>query len=152
METKQNVMPTPEQINTGIGDIGGLLMLLMSSSFLGSQPLSNATYKSYYESMYGKHFNEILGKAKVSALHYTEVNGEDKTGEHWSVEKIKELTTNKQFHDSVTDWDKYVAYNYMYSLLCNTISYEQILEATHKMWFENQIEFGKIWDYMSVNR
>lgn len=144
METeKSNVL------NSGFGfGLGDILSLLLTSSLFGVNSFSSESSERYYESMYGKHFNEKYAKIKVGILHYKESNGEDKRGEHWSVERIKELTSDKQFHDSVTDWDKYVAYNYMYSILCNTLSYEQILEVTYKMWFENQFEFGKAWEFL----
>ncbi len=96
----------------------------------------------------GKHYDEKAAKEFVSDLHYVDANGEEHVGEHWSLEKVRELTSNYRYLDSTTDWDKYVAYNFMYAKFGGSLHHKLIIDITQSLFFG----FGTctIRDYLSI--
>ncbi len=153
METKE-ATSFSQSSNENLFGIGGLLTLLMSGSLLSGFSSNTEQLrvhaKSFHEKQYGTHFNEFFAKTQVGFLRYKDPSGEERKGEHWSVDRIRELTCDKSFHDSVTIWDKYVAYNYTYAHLCETLSLEQITEVAYKLWFGNEYEYSKVWDFLGM--
>lgn len=114
-------------------------------------------YKSFlvdlYENINGKHFNEELATKVVDNLEYTDKQGNEKDGAHWSMQDIERATSAMVFSDETNQWDKYVAFNTMYSDLCRKLDDINIINATYLFFFadEDWSEDGcdtKIWDYM----
>jgi len=128
-----------------------LLGLATSCVNLSKEEIYHKMNKALYEACLGKHYDERIAKKEIGKLTYRDINGEEHRGEHWSVEKTKELTSKYVFGDDVTDWDKYVAFNYVYSKFCCLFNYEQIIAIGHLLFFVDGTA-GKIWDYMGMNK
>ena len=127
-----------EGCNSGYGSTTLLwmlfLLLIFNANLFGS--CGNCSMPTPPPSRKGKHFtSEEEAKHEVEHLLYADANGEAHQGEHWSLDKVLQLTKNFEFHENVTDLDKYVAFNYMYAKLCCTLNIEQILKVTYTLFF-----------------
>lgn len=133
-----------------------LVSALSSTVLFGGNVSKDEIYlrasKALYEATYGKHYDENIALDEVKKLCYRDCNGEEYQGEHWSLEKIKELTSKYKFGDNVTEWDKYVAFNYIYSKFCCSFNIEQIVAIGYLLFFAGDNADGKIWDYMGANK
>jgi hypothetical protein len=99
--------------------------------------------------LYGNHYNEDFARYDVSAIRYKTRDGERMTGAHWSVDQVEVATKAFSFPSGTTRWDKYVAFNAMYSDLCLDLSEEQILKAAYRFYFADE-DWGsatKVWEY-----
>lgn len=110
--------------------------------------------------LYDGHYSEKFANFDVNNLvHSGETDEEDSPimGAHWSRAEIISLTRDMKFHAKVNDWDKYVAFNAMYSDLCANMSEEDILKVAYVFYFcDNdwkpmKDDCTKIWDYMSFH-
>ena len=104
------------------------------------------------ELMFGKHYTEDFAKHDVSLMTYKDRDGKTKHGEHWSIEEVIDACEGDSFDRSITDYDKYVACNIIYTDLCNVLPDEKILEVAMTFFFKDE-DWGsptKVWDYMSA--
>lgn len=124
-----------------------LSSLAYSCGNLTKEEIYEKTNKALYEATYGNHYNEFFAKDAVKKLIYRDCNGEEHSGEHWSLDKIKELTSKYEFSEGVTDWDKYVAFNYLYAKFCCNFNYEHIIAIGYLLFFASG-EDKNIWDYL----
>lgn len=123
------------------------------------EPMKETDKEGYWcimRKMYGVmsdgHYNEEFAIYDVSAIEYTGKNGDKKKGGYWSAEQVEEATRNFRFPSGVNKWDKYVAFNLMYSDLCKKMDDGQILEAAFAFYFNDEDWPGgsstKVWDYI----
>lgn len=97
----------------------------------------------------GNHYNEEFARHDVDAIRYKNRDGERMEGAHWSVGEIESATRGFNFPSGTTKWDKYVAFNAMYSDLVLDLTEEQILKAAHRFYFQDE-DWGsttKVWEY-----
>jgi hypothetical protein len=106
------------------------------------------------EKLYGKHYSEESAMRDVFKMHYTDANGKEYHGPHWTIEQVQAATAGKHFDDEVTKYDKFVAYNATYADLCKILTEDQILKVAYAFWFDDEDwnGEGKIWEYMSINK
>lgn len=122
-------------------------------------PMKEADKDGYWcimRKMYGVmsdgHYNEEFAMYDVGMIEYTNKAGERKHGGYWSADQVEEATRNYRFPSGVNKWDKYVAFNLMYSDLCKKFDDGQILDAAWLFYFadEDWPNGGstKVWDYV----
>lgn len=99
--------------------------------------------------LYGGHYDEEFARHDVAHLEYTDRNGQDRKGEHWTVDQVEEATKSMTFPQGVNRWDKYVAMNSWYADLNHELSDEQILKTGRLFWFyDKDWKTGqKLWWY-----
>lgn len=123
------------------------------------EPMKETDKEGYWcimRKMYGVmsdgHYNEEFAMYDVSAIEYTGKNGDKKKGGYWSAEQVEEATRNFRFPSGVNKWDKYVAFNLMYSDLCKKFDDGQILDAAWLFYFADEDWPGgsdrKVFDYV----
>ena len=132
MEAKDFANSIP---NTSAFGGSASIWLLILLWLMGEQSYSTDWIKQSVSSTRGRHFDEKTAEEQINRLHYIDANMEERSGAHWSQERIAELTKNFTFESDDTDWDKYVAFNFMYAKLCGSLNYIQILNATYKLFF-----------------
>ena len=122
-------------------------------------PMKESQKEEYWcvmRRMYGVigdgHYNEEFAMYDVGMIEYTNRNGEKKKGGYWSVDQVEEATRNFRFPSGVNKWDKYVAFNLMYSDLCKKFDDGQILDAAYLFYFADEDWPGgsdrKVFDYV----
>ena len=102
--------------------------------------------------MHHNHYDESFALYDVAQLRYTNKAGEKMSGAHWTVEQIESATAGMRFPPGTTKWDKYVAFNAMYSDLSKGFEDGDILKAGHLFYFADE-DWGddtKIWDIYSA--
>ena len=108
--------------------------------------------RKMYGVMSDGHYNEEFAMYDVSMIEYTGRNGEKKHGGYWTAEQVEDATRGFRFPNSVNKWDKYVAFNLMYSDLCKKMDDAQILDAAFLFYFADEDWPGgsstKVWDYI----
>ena len=106
--------------------------------------------RKQHGNLYAGHYTEEFARWDVSQIKYTSRKGEKKEGEYWSVEQIEEATKGMSFPSGVTKWDKYVAFNAMYSDMCRKFEDAHILDIAHLFYFSDEDwpnPGTKVWDY-----
>lgn len=108
--------------------------------------------RKMYGVMSDGHYNEEFAMWDVAQIEYTNKAGERKRGGYWSAEQVEEATKGYRFPSGVNKWDKFVAFNLMYSDLCKKMDDGQILEAAFAFYFNDEDWTGgsstKVWDYI----
>lgn len=107
--------------------------------------------RKMYAVMSEGHYNEEFAMWDVSKIEYTNKAGERKHGGYWSADQVEDATKNFRFPTGVNKWDKYVAFNLMYSDLCKKFDDAQILEAAYLFYFADEdwpSPSTKVWDYV----
>ena len=123
------------------------------------EPMKETDKENYWcilRKMYGVmsdgHYNEEFAMYDVSMIEYTGRNGEKKRGGYWSADQVEEATRGFRFPSGVNKWDKYVAFNLMYSDLCKKMDDVQVLDAAYLFYFTDEDWPGgsstKVWDYV----
>ena len=123
------------------------------------EPMKETDKENYWcilRKMYGVmsdgHYNEEFAMYDVSMIEYTGRNGEKKRGGYWSADQVEEATRGFRFPSGVNKWDKYVAFNLMYSDLCKKMDDAQVLDAAYLFYFADEDWPGgsstKVWDYV----
>ena len=123
------------------------------------EPMKETDKENYWcilRKMYGVmsdgHYNEEFAQYDVSMIEYTGRNGEKKRGGYWTAEQVEEATRNFRFPSGVNKWDKYVAFNLMFSDLCKKMDDAQVLEAAYLFYFADEDWPGgsstKVWEYI----
>lgn len=104
------------------------------------------------ESLYGAHYNNTFAEYDLGRLSYTDAEGRKRTGPHWSKLQALEALAGRKFSQGVTDCDKWVAVNIMYSDLCRKFTDAQIIEAAYLFFFldEDWPDDCKVWEYMNL--
>lgn len=99
--------------------------------------------------LHGGHYDEEYARYDVGRLKYTDRNGQDRTGEHWTVDEVEGATRGMTFPQGVNRWDKYVAMNAWYADLCRELNDEQLLKTGRLFWFydEDWKTGQKLWWY-----
>lgn len=105
--------------------------------------------------IYDCHYSEEFSRYDVERLHYTDADGREHTGGHWTLDEVTQATDSMTFPQGVNKYDRYVAMNVMYSDLCREFTDEQCLRAAYLFFFRDDdwSEEGsatKIWKYMSM--
>lgn len=111
-----------------------------------------AMVRTEYGTFCEQHYDDLLAQRDIAKLEYTDSNGTKHKGAHWTCEQVEEATRGKSFSEGVTKWDKYVAYNVVYSDLCRVLTESQILSVAYTFFFDDEDFEGenKIWTYMSA--
>ena len=123
------------------------------------EPMKETDKENYWcilRKMYGVmsdgHYNEEFAMYDVSMIEYTGRNGEKKRGGYWSADQVEDATRGFRFPSGVNKWDKYVAFNLMYSDLCKKMDDAQVLDAAYLFYFADEDWPGgsstKVWDYV----
>ena len=123
------------------------------------EPMKESDKENYWcilRKMYGVmsdgHYNEEFAMYDVSMIEYTGRNGEKKRGGYWSADQVEEATRGFRFPSGVNKWDKYVAFNLMYSDMCKKMDDAQVLDAAFLFYFADEDWPGgsstKVWDYV----
>lgn len=84
------------------------------------------------------HFNGESAAEAIKRIFYTDKNGAEHKGAHWSVNEVLKATEKLKFKDCVTDWDKYVAFNYAYADFNKIMSDEMIILAAFSFFFDDE--------------
>ena len=102
--------------------------------------------------LFNRHYNADFAEYDVQQLSYTDKDGKMHTGPHWTKAQVTEVTRGLPFPQGVTDCDKYVALNVMYSDLCKEADDEQVIRSAWAFFFSDEDWPGgsgtKTWDYM----
>lgn len=99
------------------------------------------------------HFNEESAKQIVSRFWYTDRNGNEHSGEHWSHEECEMFASSLGFplSDSVSSWDIYVAFNSFYADLNKVLNDNDIVRAAYEFYFvDEDAEPMKLQRYMNL--
>ena len=109
--------------------------------------------RKFNEIFNGKHYNEEFAMEDVGKLRYTDKEGNEHTGAHWTLDEVETATQGKKFPEGTTLWDKYVAYNAAYADFCKKFDDEQVMDIAYLFFFadEDWNGKGKVWEYMSMN-
>lgn len=95
------------------------------------------------------HFDKKTAEDAIKRIYYTTKDGVEHHGAHWSMEQVLNATSGMKFKDCVTDYDKYVAFNAAYADFNKVLQPEQILEAGHAFFFDDEdAPCNKVWLYM----
>lgn len=106
-----------------------------------------------HEDIYGCHYNQAYAEYDLSNIHYTDSQGVNHEGPHWSLNEVLSVTRNKVFPDRTSDADKWVAYNAAYADFCKRFSDSEILDIAYLFYFADEdAPEGKIWRYMNAMR
>lgn len=118
------------------------------------QSMYNHFMRKSYEAMCGKHYNRFFAEEDVSKLHYTNKDGEERHGAHWTLEQVLEATDGYEYPEGTTEYDRYVAYNAAYADFSKKFDDEQVLCIGYLFFFadEDWKGEGKIWSYMGMNK
>lgn len=109
--------------------------------------------RKQHEILYGCHYDEMLAADELAGLTFTDRDGYDRTGPHWSADQVEEAMRGVRFPDGVTKWDKWVAANLSYSDLCREMSDDAVLTAAKLFYFMDMDwpdPSAKVWQYMSA--
>lgn len=98
-----------------------------------------------------RHFDKESAEQAVQRIYYTDREGKEHSGAHWTLEEVQRLTSGITFKDCVTPYDKYVAYNAAYADFNKVLPPAEIIEAATVFFFEDEdAPCGKIWLYMQT--
>lgn len=110
--------------------------------------------RSQYELYYGSHYDEVTAEHDVRGLYYTDRDGIERTGPHWTLRETTDATAGVSFPAGTTKYDVYVALNAAYADFCRKFDDAQIVDIAILFFFKDEdwSGDGKIWKYMSINR
>ena len=96
---------------------------------------------------------EEFAEYDVSKIYYLDKHDQKVYGPHWTASQIDDATKALSFPAGTTKWDKYVAYNVMWTDLTGDFNDEEILRAAYKFFFKDP-DFKsdtttKLWQYMN---
>lgn len=107
--------------------------------------------RKQHEILYGCHYNEMMAADDLEELRYTDRDGYERTGAHWTADQVEEAMAGVHVPQGVTKWDKWVAANLMYSDLCREMPDDGILAAA-KLFYLMDEDWPdpsvKVWQYM----
>lgn len=112
------------------------------------------TYWKYMRKLHGTlcdyHYDEYFANHDVDQMEYTDANGIEHVGPHWTKSEINQLTSHINFPNDVNEWDKYVAFNAAYSDFCSKFKEDQDIINIGNLFFfrdEDWPNTHKVWDY-----
>ena len=100
-----------------------------------------------HKKLFGAHFTPDYADREIDKLKYTDKQGVQHTGAHWTKAQVLEATKPMSFAPGVTDCDKYVAFNAAYAKLNKKYDDSQILDIAYSFFFGDN-KATKTWDYM----
>lgn len=109
--------------------------------------------RKQHEILYGCHYDQQFAADDLEAVHYTDRDGYERNGAHWSADDVEEAMKGVSLPASVTKWDKWVAANVMYADLCREMGDDGILTATKLFYFMDEdwpTPDAKVWQYVSA--
>lgn len=110
--------------------------------------------REMHNMIYGGHYSEDFAMYDVSQIFYLDKDDNKVYGPHWTVSQIEDVTKSVAFPKSTNKWDKYVAYNVLWSDLRGVLNDEEILRAVPAFFFKDP-DYGagenttKLWTYMN---
>lgn len=113
--------------------------------------------RNQHSILYERHYSERFAIHDVNQLQYTNCEGIECNGPHWSSAEVTAATSGLKFHHKVNEWDKYVAFNSMYADLCSDMTDEEIIKVAYLFYFSDEDwqpgedDCTKIWDYTSAH-
>lgn len=104
--------------------------------------------------IYSGHYSEEFALYDVGQIFYFDKDENKVYGQHWTVAQVEEATRGIVFPKGTNKWDKYVAYNVLWSDLHQVLPDEEILEAAYAFFFKDpdyttQPNTTKLWMYMN---
>lgn len=102
--------------------------------------------------LFGNHYDEAFAMYDVAQLVYLSREGKEISGAHWTAAQVEEATKQLSFPSGTTKWDKYVAFNVMYSDACQDFEDEAILKMAYRFFFADKDwpTNTKIWEYLQL--
>jgi hypothetical protein len=101
--------------------------------------------------LFGDHYDEKFAMYDVAMIRYTNREGKECSGAHWTVEQTCEAVRSMRVPEGVTKWDVYVALNSFYADMCRELADDQIIAAACRFYFKDEdAPKGKIWLYMKA--
>lgn len=95
--------------------------------------------RDQHEIMYGSHYDKCFAEY-------------DMQDPNWTMNQVEEATKSLEFPDSVTCWDKFVAFNSGYNMWNKHFDEAQILQMSYDFFFADGTWEGKVWDYMMARK
>lgn len=110
-----------------------------------------AFMRGSYEDMFGPHYNEEYAREDVDLIDYTDKQGRQQHGAHWTIDEVKSVTRDMAFDAKVTPYDKWVAFNSFYADTCKVLTDDEIIRSAYQYFFcDEDAPDGKIWLYMTA--
>lgn len=102
--------------------------------------------------LHDDHYSKEYAEHDVEHLEYTDEHGTKHYGAHWTCEQIERATSSFSFDEKVTRWDKYVAFNVVWSDTCKVLTEDQAIRVAYEFFFADEDFAGenKIWSYMMM--
>jgi hypothetical protein len=101
--------------------------------------------------LFGNHYEEMFALYDVSKMRYTNREGKECTGAHWTPEQTTEAVKGLRLPEGTTCWDVYVALNSFYADMCQELSDDQIIRGAWRFYFKDEdAPKGKLWIYMKA--
>ena len=109
--------------------------------------------RQIHNMIYNGHYSEEFAEYDVSKIYYLDKHDQKVYGPHWTASQIDDATKALSFPAGTTKWDKYVAYNVMWTDLTGDFNDEEILRAAYKFFFKDP-DFKSdtttnLWQYMN---
>lgn len=110
--------------------------------------------RNSHETLYGPHYDKEFAEYDLNGIKYTDADGNDHSGPHWTLDEVVSVTDGQSFAEDVTDYDKWVAYNAAYADFCRKFDDDQILDIAYLFFFDDEDweGDGKVWEYMNSRR
>lgn len=145
---KENGITTEKAMWSGIDRVEKLLKVIKEEH---PEKYWKFMRKSH-EDIYGPHYNKEFANMDVESIAYTDADGEEHHGAHWTKDEIASATKGKSFPEGTTDWDKYVAYNAAYADFCRKFTEEDVLDIAYLLYFDDEDYGGdgKIFECMTT--
>lgn len=110
--------------------------------------------REMHNMMYNGHYSEDFAMYDVSQIYYLDKDDNKIYGPHWTVAQIEDVTRSITFPKGTNKWDKYVAYNVLWSDLRGVLGDEEILKAVPAFFFKDpdynaRDNTTKLWTYMN---
>jgi hypothetical protein len=153
LEAKRNGNTSEKMMWESIDCVDALLAKMMSVS----PEIDSEIWKFLREQhgiFFANHYNEEFARHDVSLLRYKDRDGEKRYGAHWTMDQVESAVRGLTFPTGTTPWDRYVAFNAMYSDLCNDLSDEEIIRAAYRFYFQDD-DWGshtKVWEYFLAKK
>lgn len=87
-----------------------------------------------------QHYDEETARDIVDGIRFTDRQGTEKEGAHWTAEECQQTAANMglSFPEGTTEWDVYAAFNSFYADTCKVLSETDIIRAAHAFYFDDE--------------
>lgn len=146
-EAKQKGLATNEKMWESIASVESFL------DSIDNEELKAKFMRTQHEIIYGKHFDEMFANMEIDKIHYTDHDGIERHGAHWSCQEVEQATRGMRFDQSITKHDKWVALNVMYADLNKVLTDEDVIQSAYAFYFDDDDwpnKNCKIWEYVSA--